>query len=254
MSNTEIYTECVIGSTARGEQSPHYLYQKDRELILISGTTGNLNDARIFIPSLDKGENVAEITHPEIILDAYDPNPHSPLYDLKLSMLNEPSLLHRIKNGLRDIFRNNYKICEQGGTQIFKGQEVRHFDLESHEFYYNPAEGMYSLKYGPLRCLQIGILRRLVEDAPNYFRETRRPSFRNKIEFMRAQGIISNDEYAQSAIDTYEHLLGIYSLSKQEYYDKSKCTCIRITDPDMILSTIKAFRFVKDINTNQKRI
>lgn len=63
---------------------------------------------------------------------------------------------------IRQIGKIYRKISRNKGQATFRGSSITHFDLDEGVLYYNPQRGQYSLKYGPVRAVQLTLIHDLL--------------------------------------------------------------------------------------------
>ncbi|MFW6014298.1 MAG: hypothetical protein ACOCQG_03945 [Candidatus Nanoarchaeia archaeon] len=142
--------------------------------------------------------------------------------------LREPKYGKKILRSMRDRLREHRNITFTG-TQKYKKNILKHFDIETGEVFYNPKENAYGFKQGPLRAIQTSIVRDFVKEIRNensqegYFtcKGYRRPQgVVPKMNYLRVRDMIKlKEDDFKDLTDCYKYFLWGYHVSESCYHN-----------------------------------
>jgi len=128
------------------------------------------------------------------------------------------SLYGRIKEKVR-----SHRKVTVSGVQSYKGQEIKHFDLDAGMATYDPEAGLYSFKQGPLRAVQYS----LVRDQMKAIRNGSSASISlpsntvDKLNMLEVQNNTSlTHDQVRDLADSYKYFLWLYHRSQAAYATK----------------------------------
>ena len=126
-----------------------------------------------------------------------------------------------IKDKTKDKEKEYRKIM-LSGKQTRKGEEIEHFDMDSGMVFYDPEDGIFSFKYGPLRFIQLSF----ISDIVNFSRQKQRndlitglpPNIEDRFYELENLGLsgLPNNQVVE-LIDNYKFFLWMYHLSQSKY-------------------------------------
>lgn len=170
------------------------------------------------------------------------------------SAFNE-QLIREVKNGGKGISRKLKSrvgqfrgICIKGGDQLFNGQVVKHFDLDEGILYYDPNEYIGSVKYGPLRMVQMRIaydITRLIRryDDPSGFMRELPSNTSQKLAYLEEENVGRLEvSELKELIYYYNYFLWLYHKSQYTYlnYHEKKIEVVNpIEVKEMVDNTVK---------------
>ncbi|GEM_PF-1796245 len=156
----------------KGEQPSEGLLKKIQDFVWGPTAMGRTDfDQYVETKSLSKGninttvfgassDNPRIMTSPNRFLDSQI------AYTRSLGLYNAfwEEFARRICDGEgRDILEEmrskvkNHKHCTTSGTQMYGGERKTHYDLNTGTVFYDPGNGVYSFKQGPIRLIQFAL-------------------------------------------------------------------------------------------------
>jgi len=148
--------------------------------------------------------------------------------EAKLKLISEFSgaegkiINEEIKNKKRE-----YRSIMRDGKQSFKGSNFVHYDFEKAEVNFNPENGLWSFKYGPLRAVQFSIIKDLVYSVKNKkdtnFINSMPNNTEERIYFFEAERMLNLSQTETSdLVNSYKFFLWFYHLSQWEHRNNEK--------------------------------
>lgn len=144
----------------------------------------------------------------------------------------------KIVKRVRDRFSEYRVVCQRGGLKSFHGKDTRHFDVEKGEMYFDSQYGVkvWSVKYGPLRAVQMFLVDRLIRfmranpTDPTLLLNVP-ANTEDKIRAMVAMGALALSESAvNDLIRIYKYFLWCFYISEHDFTSQGS-TVAAIPDP-----------------------
>ena len=137
----------------------------------------------------------------------------------------------RIFNRMKDRIRL-HRATTRTGLQKYKGDEVMHVDIASGKAFYDPNNGIYSFKQGPLRAIQTSLVRDFVKGIKQemidpkhcftYKQGGQRQGVVPKLNYLRVRDMLSiNDDDFNDLTDCYKFFLWGYHVSEYNYFENN---------------------------------
>jgi hypothetical protein len=234
------------GSSARGESSPINTKAIDPcciDIIRIKESEDGKAHLRFCYPNIGINPQgryethfpntkriytTEEFIHLEAILDAYSPNIDSALWDLKKQIVSPENIGNTINKISNTLYFHFTVILNKGiefrtdnnkstNNNIYR--KIIHYDLDESVVYFNPKKNIYifGIKQGPLRFLQLYLLKLLLEKFPDFFKLAgQKTSTHEKLRTLVQNNIIS-EVIAERIKLYYDFLLCIHAGMNQDY-------------------------------------
>ncbi|MFW5991184.1 MAG: hypothetical protein ACOCQX_03055 [Candidatus Nanoarchaeia archaeon] len=148
--------------------------------------------------------------------------------------LKTPNYSKNILKKIKDRIRQHRSIMNTGKQQ-YKGKTIQHYDPETGEAFYEPGQGVYSFKQGPLRAVQTSLARDFIKGIKSgnlheNYTFTCKPGGQKqgvvqKLNYLGVRDMLVLDNQALNDInDCYKFFLWGYHVSEANHHNENKTT------------------------------
>ncbi|MGB9749176.1 MAG: hypothetical protein ACP5OZ_00885 [Candidatus Woesearchaeota archaeon] len=128
----------------------------------------------------------------------------------------------RIRDSANEKFKEYLKI-NSTGKQIWKRNEIEHYNLEQGFFYYdeNPENGKYGPKYGPLRTIQFFIAKNILKKPYVLLSQDKQKlkEFYKKLFYIMPRTTVERIDFLSNEVICKEKILDLSENSKNDLKD-----------------------------------
>lgn len=141
----------------------------------------------------------------------------------------------RISRHMGNRRRHHRSIVKSGGTQVYKGGELVHYEIDSNNAfsYFDPESEKSSFKIGPLRAVQYDIMLGIMNAFRGAEEDTRKtifPFFRDlprntseRLYSMQSEGMLRlNNTEVRDLVNCYNYFVWAYNLAQEMYQNRGQ--------------------------------